>query len=168
MSREELSAFVSGCHVFKNHLRSKDVVDMIFDEANDEHAGMGYKGAKLPDNADDNPDSELMRFEFVETLVKLSQVRFSDEGVELEHMSDEAYREHRLAMLRLGGSKEATDHMKPPGGNRVLGAFHCKASMSETTGFTRSPCSYAISKPRAFIGRAVSNCHMALPVCPPN
>jgi hypothetical protein len=44
MSRNELQAFVSGCDVFKNHVRMRDVVDMVFDEANDEshphHAGI--------------------------------------------------------------------------------------------------------------------------------
>jgi hypothetical protein len=128
MSRSELAAFINGCGVFKNHTRMADVVDMVFDEANDEMLAVSTVGKRVVVGQDDeNPDEELMRYEFIECLVKLSQIRFSAEGEQLEDMPPDQYREHRLNSMRKGETR-----MRPPGGGKSLAVHDCKYTLSET------------------------------------
>jgi hypothetical protein len=73
MSKSEFSHFINGSKIFHDSSRVREHIDACFAAANEEDARPGP--VKVAGAEDDNPDEELMRFEFIECLIRLSQVK---------------------------------------------------------------------------------------------
>jgi hypothetical protein len=105
MSKTEFSHFIIHSGIFKDTHQVQPHIDACFQAANSE-VGLASKG---DNTGDDNPDEELMRFEFIECLIRLSQIRYSPMGEQVESMhtvgkNSAAAQEARLNSLRKGES----------------------------------------------------------------
>jgi hypothetical protein len=121
MSKIEFSHFIVGSKLFKDTSRIQQHIDECFKAANSE-VGLAAKGEN---SGADNPDEELMRFEFLECLIRLSQIRYSPAGIQAEEKAQKgansaAAMEAKLNALRSGRSMGATD------------SFDCELPMHET------------------------------------
>jgi hypothetical protein len=87
-------------------LRVSEKIDICFAQANSEEGLIHHA------QGDDNPDEELMRFEFIECLIRLSQLRYSEHGKEEEYTAhhggnSEAMKNHKLDQIREKSSGRA-------------------------------------------------------------
>jgi hypothetical protein len=121
MSKAEFTSFINGAGIFKDTSSLKDHIDAAFSQANIEDAPSAQS---LPqellrgrpstfDEHNENPDDELMRFEFIECLVRLSQIRYSSSGVEAERRALLALeaKSRRGSLAHFAKAEEAEDRL---------------------------------------------------------
>jgi hypothetical protein len=92
MSKSEFKHFIAGSKIFADVNRVQQHIDACFTAANEEDP-QSAAAKKKAGGKDDNPDDDLMRFEFIECLIRLSQIRYSEAGLEAELMASSSVAE---------------------------------------------------------------------------
>jgi hypothetical protein len=125
MSKSEFAHFITGVNIFKDTVRVQAHIDLCFAQANCED---GLAGKDIGD--DTNPDDELLRYEFIECLVRLSQVRCSRAGEELEAIAENGVHSQEIYEARLNAIRKGQSTIND--GKAHAEMFVCDLPMHQT------------------------------------
>jgi hypothetical protein len=132
MSRCEFSHFVGGSKIFSDVTRVQEHIDACFAQANCEDSLLPTNNTHAPtDIPDSNPDEELLRFEFIECLIRLSQIRFSKAGMDAELLVEKGSNSAEGMEVRLNGFRKGKSTANDIGRSHA-DLFACELPMHET------------------------------------